>query len=103
MINGIPQITAQELKQRLQAGEDLFVLDVREPHEYQAANLGGKLIPMNEIPQRLDELDRTREIVIHCHAGVRSQRVAEFLHQAGFAKVSNLTGGILAWGNKPAS
>jgi adenylyltransferase/sulfurtransferase len=98
MINGIPQITAQELKQRLDAGEDLFILDVREPHEYQSANLGGTLIPMNDLPQRLGELDREREIVVHCHAGVRSQRVAEFLQQNGFAKVRNLAGGILAWG-----
>ena len=102
MINGIPQITAQELKRRLAAGEDIFILDVREPHEYQAANLGAKLIPMNEVPQRLGELDGAREIVVHCHAGARSQRVAEFLQQAGFAKVCNLTGGILAWGAKTA-
>jgi adenylyltransferase/sulfurtransferase len=100
MINGIPQIAAAELKRRLDAGEDLFILDVREVHEYQAANLGGTLIPMNDVPRRLGELDREREIVVHCHAGVRSQRVAEFLRQAGFAKVSNLTGGILAWGTK---
>jgi adenylyltransferase/sulfurtransferase len=98
MTNGIPQISAQQLKQRLDAGDDLFVLDVREPHEFQAANLGGTLIPMNEIPQRLSEIDRNREIVVHCHAGVRSQRVAEFLQQAGYTRVSNLAGGILAWG-----
>jgi adenylyltransferase/sulfurtransferase len=98
MTNGIPQISAQQLKQRLDAGDDLFVLDVREPHEFQAANLGGTLIPMNEIPQRLGEIDRNREIVVHCHAGVRSQRVAEFLQQAGYTRVSNLAGGILAWG-----
>ena len=98
MTNGSPQISAQQLKQRLDAGDDLFVLDVREPHEFQAANLGGTLIPMNEIPQRLGEIDRNREIVVHCHAGVRSQRVAEFLQQAGYTRVSNLAGGILAWG-----
>lgn len=98
MVNGIPQISALELKQRLDAGEDLFILDVREPNEYQSANLGGKLIPLNTLPQRLEELDRTREIVVHCHAGVRSQRAAEFMKQAGFSKVVNLAGGILAWG-----
>jgi len=98
MTNGIPQISAQELKQRLDAGDDLFVLDVREPYEFQAANLGGTLIPMNEVPQRLGEINRDREIVVHCHAGVRSQRVAEFLQQSGYSRVSNLAGGILAWG-----
>ena len=98
MINGIPQISAPELKQRMDSGEDVFLLDVREPAEYQSANLGGKLIPLNTLPQRLEELDREREIVIHCHAGVRSQRAAEFLQQNGFKKVVNLTGGILAWG-----
>lgn len=98
MINGIPQISAPELKHRMDSGEDLFILDVREPAEYQSANLGGKLIPLNTLPQRLEELDREREIVIHCHAGVRSQRAAEFLQQNGFKKVVNLAGGILAWG-----
>jgi adenylyltransferase/sulfurtransferase len=98
MVNGIPQISAQELKQRLDAGEAVYILDVREPAEYQAANLGGKLIPLNTLPQHLEELDREREIVVHCHAGVRSQRAAEFLQQNGFRKVVNLAGGILAWG-----
>ena len=100
MVNGIPQISAQELKQRLDAGEAVYILDVREPAEYQAANLGGKLIPLNTLPQHLEELDREREIVVHCHAGVRSQRAAEFLQQAGFRKVKNLRGGILAWADR---
>ena len=94
----IPQISAKELKNRLDAGEEIFILDVREPAEYQAANMGGKLIPLNSLPLRLNELDREREIVVHCHAGVRSQNAAEFLLQNGFAKVANLSGGILAWG-----
>ncbi len=95
--NGIPQITVHELKQRLDAGEDLLILDVREPHEYQIANLGGKLIPLNDVPQRLPEIDCEREIVVHCRMGGRSQRAAEFLAQNGFRKVKNLAGGILAW------
>ncbi len=98
--NGIPQMTVQELKRRMDLGDDLFILDVREPFEYQIANLGGKLIPQNDVPQRLGEIDREREIVVQCKSGGRSQRIAEFLHQAGYAKVSNLAGGITAWANE---
>jgi rhodanese-related sulfurtransferase len=98
MINGIPQISAQNLKQRLDAGENLLLLDVREPAEYQVANLGGKLIPLNTLPQHLQELDRDREMVLYCHSGMRSQYAAEFLQQNGFSRVTNLSGGILAWG-----
>ena len=98
--NGIPQMTVQELKRRIDAGDDLFILDVREPFEYQIANIGAKLIPLNDVPQRLAEIDREREIVVHCKMGGRSQRVAEFLHQSGYAKVSNLAGGIVAWANE---
>ena len=95
--NGIPQVTVHELKQRLDAGDDLLILDVREPYEYQIANIGGKHIPMNDVPRRIDEIERHREVVVQCLSGGRSQRVAEFLKQAGYEKVSNLTGGIRAW------
>ncbi len=98
--NGIPQISAKELKQRLDAGEDLFILDVRQPFEYQIANIGGKLIPPNEVPQRLAELDRNREIVVQCRSGHRSQLIAEFLAEAGYPNVKNLAGGILAWADQ---
>ncbi len=98
--NGIPQLTVHELKQRLDAGEDLFILDVREPFEYQIANLGGKLIPQNEVPQRLAEIDRDREIIVHCKMGGRSQRIAEYLAQSGYSKVKNLAGGITAWADQ---
>ena len=100
MINGIPQMTVQELKQRRDAGEVIFVLDVREPHEYQFANIGGTLIPMNQVPARLAEIDRNREIVVQCRSGGRSQRVAEFLAAQGYANVKNLSGGILAWSDQ---
>jgi sulfur-carrier protein adenylyltransferase/sulfurtransferase len=99
-MNGIPQMTVQELKQRRDAGEDIFVLDVREPHEYQFANIGGTLIPMNQVPQRLAEIDRNREIVVQCRSGGRSQRVAEFLAAQGYPNVKNLAGGILAWSDQ---
>jgi sulfur-carrier protein adenylyltransferase/sulfurtransferase len=98
--NGIPQITVKELKQRMDAGDDVFVLDVREPYEYQIANLGAKLIPQNDVPKRLDEIDRQREIVVHCRSGQRSQRIAEYLAQQGYPKVKNLAGGILAWADE---
>jgi adenylyltransferase/sulfurtransferase len=98
--NGVPQITVKELKHRMDAGEDVYILDVREPFEYQIANLGGKLIPQNDVPQRLAEIDRNREIIVQCKSGGRSQRIAELLKQNGYERVSNLAGGILAWSNE---
>jgi adenylyltransferase/sulfurtransferase len=98
--NGIPQITVKELKRRMDAGEDVQLIDVREPFEYQIAQIGGKLIPQNDVQQRLAEIDREREVVVHCKSGGRSQRIAEFLVQSGYPKVVNLAGGILAWADE---
>ena len=98
--NGVPQIGPEELKRRQTAGEDVFVLDVREPHEYQIANIGGHLIPLNDLPKRIGELDREKNIVVQCKSGGRSQRGAEFLQQQGFTHVENLAGGITAWSEK---
>ena len=98
--NGIPQMSVNELKRRLDAGEDVQLIDVREPYEYQIAQIGGKLIPQNDVPQRLAEIDRNREVVVHCRSGARSQRIAEFLVQNGYPQVSNLAGGILAWSDE---
>ena len=97
---GVPEIQVEELKRRLDAGEDLFVLDVREPHEYQICNINGHLIPLGELPRRVHELDSSREIVAHCRSGVRSAKAVNFLRQAGFKKVHNLAGGILAWADR---
>jgi sulfur-carrier protein adenylyltransferase/sulfurtransferase len=97
---GIPEIQVEELKRRLDAGEDVFVLDVREPHEYQICNIGGYLIPLNDLPKRINELDSSREIVAHCKMGGRSAKAVQFLRQAGFQKVHNLKGGILAWADR---
>ncbi|HUK87121.1 MAG TPA: molybdopterin-synthase adenylyltransferase MoeB [Terriglobales bacterium] len=97
---GVPEITPLELKRRLDAGEDLFILDVREPHEYQICHLHGHLIPLGDLPQRVHELDSSREIVAHCRSGVRSAKAVDFLRQAGFRKVTNLKGGILAWSDQ---
>jgi molybdopterin/thiamine biosynthesis adenylyltransferase/rhodanese-related sulfurtransferase len=98
--NGIPQLSVKDLKKRMDAGENLFILDVREPFEYQIANIGGKLIPQGEVPQRLAEIDRDREIIVQCKSGGRSQRIAEFLKQSGYPKVANVSGGILAWSDQ---
>ena len=95
--NGIPQITPTELKQRIDRKDNIFVLDVREPYEYQIANLGATLIPLGELPKRTGELDKNAEIIVHCRSGARSQKAAELLAQNGFKKVANLAGGILRW------
>ena len=93
-------MTVEELKQRLDKGDDLFVLDVREPHEYQICNLGGHLIPLNDLPKRVSELDSSREIVVHCKMGGRSAKAVDFLKQSGFSRVHNLAGGINAWAER---
>jgi adenylyltransferase/sulfurtransferase len=94
------EMQVEELKRRLDAGDDLFVLAVREPHEYQICNIGGHLIPLGDLPKRVNELDSSREIVAHCRSGVRSGKAVDFLRQAGFKKVHNLAGGILAWADR---
>ncbi|HVP44835.1 MAG TPA: molybdopterin-synthase adenylyltransferase MoeB [Terriglobales bacterium] len=96
----VPEMTVEELKRRLDAKEDVFVLDVREPHEYQICNLNGYLLPLGDLPKRVHELDSSREIVAHCRSGVRSAKAVDFLRLAGFRKVHNLQGGILAWADK---
>jgi rhodanese-related sulfurtransferase len=92
------EITAQELKERLERGDDLIVLDVREQEEIALARMPRAVhIPMAEIPARLHELSRDREVVVVCHHGVRSAHVAQFLRQRQFDNVVNLAGGIDAW------
>ena len=93
----VPEVTARDLKEKLDRGDDLFILDVREPHEYQICNLKGHLIPLGELPRRVHELDSAREIVVHCKSGKRSAQAVNFLRQAGFRKAYNLHGGILSW------
>jgi rhodanese-related sulfurtransferase len=96
----VPEIEPRALKQKLDAGEDVFILDVREPHEYQICNLGGYLIPPSELPRRVHQLDSARTIVAHCRSGLRSADAVDFLRKAGFRKVWNLKGGILAWSDQ---
>jgi len=99
-VTNIPEITPKELKARLDQGKDIYILDVREPHEYQICNIHGHLIPLGELPKRVHELDSSREIVAHCKSGKRSAQAVEFLQKAGFKKIANLKGGILAWSDE---
>jgi len=94
----VTSLSAQHLRERLDAGDTLTVLDVREPEEIAIARFDGALeIPMQDIPARVGELDPGAEIVVVCHHGVRSAHVAMFLVDQGFSRVLNLTGGIDAW------
>jgi rhodanese-related sulfurtransferase len=91
-------MSVQELKQRVDAGNVPFLLDVREPYEYSLAKLDGSvLIPLGTLPQSLEKLDRDVEIVAYCHHGMRSADAVGFLLQQGFTNVKNLVGGIDAW------
>jgi len=94
----VKQLSATELKNKIQQNDKLLLLDVREPHEYQYARIADSvLIPLNQIPQRLGELDVDQETVVICHHGMRSQQAASYLMQSGFKNIANLTGGIDAW------
>ncbi len=97
-----PEISAEELRQEMdEKGEDLVVVDVREPHEWEIVHIdGARLIPLNQLPERLSELDGHAEIVTHCHHGARSMKALEILKGAGFGKVRSLAGGIDAWAER---
>ncbi|HUN66231.1 MAG TPA: molybdopterin-synthase adenylyltransferase MoeB [Bacteroidota bacterium] len=94
---GRDSITVESLKERIDRGEKPFILDVREPAEFDICNLGGMLVPQRDLPLRVSGLNRTAEIVVVCKMGERSARAAEFLRSAGFTNVKNLAGGIDAW------
>ncbi len=95
------EISVVELKQKIDRGDKFMLLDVREPHEWQIAKIpGATLIPLGDLPKRVNELDTAQEIVAQCRSGVRSGKACDFLRQAGFKKVKNLTGGILAWSDQ---
>lgn len=95
-------ITTDELKKRLDAGEALNIFDVREPHEYEEFNIGATLIPLGELPSRINELEnlKDQEIIVHCRSGARSNNAKMFLEDAGFTNVKNLLGGMLDWRSK---
>lgn len=96
------EISATNLKARLDAGDDIQMIDVRQPEEHAFAKIEGtKLIPLGEIMRRMSEIDESRETVIHCKMGARSAKAIEALQQAGFkGKLLNLKGGITAWSNE---
>jgi molybdopterin/thiamine biosynthesis adenylyltransferase/rhodanese-related sulfurtransferase len=107
IVDGIPQITVEEFKARLDAAASggpaaPFLLDVREPHESAIVNLGAQQIPVGSLPDRIADIPvpKDAEIVVHCKSGARSQKASLALHAAGFTNVSNLAGGILAWADR---
>jgi adenylyltransferase/sulfurtransferase len=98
---GIPEITPAEVKKKMDAHEPFVLIDVREPHEYQICRIpGSKLIPLGEVPKRMNELDSADEIVVHCKSGMRSAKAVDLLMKSGFLKIHNLKGGILAWSDQ---
>lgn len=98
----IEEISATDLKRRMDAGDDIQLIDVRQPDEWAFAKIeGAKLIPLGEILNRMGEIDENRETVIHCKMGMRSARAVEALQRAGFkGDLKNLKGGITAWSNE---
>ena len=93
--------TVVDLKKKMDAKEDFFLLDVREPNEFQIGRIpGSTLIPLGEVPQRLNEIPRDKEIIVHCKMGGRSAKAAQYLRQQGYQRVKNLKGGILDWSDK---
>ncbi len=90
-------MTVTELKERLDRGDKIQILDVREHSEWNVANIGGTLVPLGELPKRIDELDSQTEFAVLCHHGMRSAQAVGFLRQNGFAKAHNIVGGIEAW------
>jgi len=101
-VDGIPQMSVEELKARWDKGDKPFVLDVREPHEYAIVNIGVPQIPLGTLTGRLNELpaDKNAEIILHCKSGARSQKASLALREAGYTNVHNLAGGILAWADR---
>ncbi len=96
------EITVTELKQKMDNGEDIELIDVRQPDEYAFAKIeGAKLIPLGEIMKRMDEIDETKETIIHCKMGGRSAKAIEAMQKTGFkGDLKNLKGGITAWSNE---
>jgi len=94
------EISTLELKERLATGEDIILLDVRQPEEHEEKNIAHSLlIPLNELPDRLDELEnyKGREIIVYCRSGNRSGQAIQFLEASGYTNLKNLKGGMLAW------
>lgn len=97
--NNSMDITIEELKERMDKGEQLNLIDVREEYEFDEFNIGATLIPLGELPERLEEIEawKDQEILIHCRSGARSGRAKEYLTSEGYTNVRNVLGGMLAW------
>ena len=94
-------LNVKELKEMIDNNEDYQLIDVRELHEFENANIQGILIPLGEIPARYDEISKDKKVIIHCRSGVRSANVISFLEQNfGYTNLFNLEGGIMAWANE---
>ena len=96
----VPELTPEQLKQRLDTGEPVTLLDVREEYEWDIANLGpygAQLVPLGDLPDRMEQLDREADIVVYCRSGSRSKGAARHLRAHGFTRVWNLKGGVNAW------
>lgn len=91
------EITVQELKEMQDRQEDFQLIDVREPNEYEEANLKGELIPLGKVPDHVDKISRDKKVVVHCRSGKRSGNAIQFLEKQGFDNLYNLKGGILAY------
>lgn len=95
------EISPEQLKKRIDAGENLYVLDVRNPNEFQICRIPGTvLLPLPELPSRVAEVPKDREVIVHCKSGMRSAKAIEFLKSQGYTRLVNLTGGILGWADK---
>ena len=97
----VPQVSATQLKARLDTGDKLRLIDVREPHEWDIARIeGAELIPLRTLPDQIEEWDTSEEFVLYCRTGVRSAQAVELMLAEGFGRVSNLTGGIWSWSDE---
>ncbi len=94
------EITVAELKQLKDTNADFQLIDVREPHEFEIAEIGGELIPMGEVMDNLDKISKTKQVVVHCKMGGRSGAIVSNLESQGYTNVYNLKGGINAWSNE---
>jgi sulfur-carrier protein adenylyltransferase/sulfurtransferase len=95
------EVTVSELKSMMDNQEDFQLIDVREPFEYDIANIGAELIPMGDIPDNLDKISKDKKVILHCKSGARSGNMAQYLeNQYGFDNIYNLKGGILAWADQ---
>ena len=97
----ISDVAPKDLAERIERGDDLQLIDVREEWEWKLGNIpGARLMPLSRFAEEADSLDRDREVILYCKVGARSQRAAEYLADLGYSKVGNLSGGILRWSDE---